>query len=78
MPDTIHAYDAIPKFSSLGIRRQALTHFSGIASGTDPDNITFAGLDSEKVVRFFGKMRDLYEKGARELLFSYALDFLSQ
>lgn len=30
--------------------RQALTHFSGIASGTDPDNITFTGFDSEKVV----------------------------
>lgn len=27
-----------------------LRHFSGIASGTAPDNITFTGFDSEKVV----------------------------
>ena len=57
-------------------RRQALTHFTGLTSGTDPDNITFAGLDFQKGDSFFSKMRYLYEKGAGELIFSCALEFL--
>ena len=56
-------------------RRQALTHFSGIASGTDPDNITFADLDFEKVIISFSGNRDLYEKGTEKSCISVPLNF---
>ena len=74
----IHAFGAIPKLSSLGIRRQVLTHFSGSASETEPDKYhILCGVGFEKGGLIFEKNIAIYiKKAARELMFSCGLEFL--